>query len=154
VIAARRWLRAGLTFLAVTQGAAGAVQLLFPELFYRDFPIQTHAWVAMLPPYNEHLMRDVGAGTLAYTLVLAVATITMERHMVRAALAANLAFSLPHFLFHAVHLGGMPLVDAITQTATLALAVVLPAVLLIVSMRLGGIRCFCEKTTGRQPWDP
>jgi hypothetical protein len=87
----------------------------------------------MLPPYNEHLMRDVGSGTLAFVLVLAVAAVTMERRIVRTALAANLVFTVPHVVFHATHLAGFPLVDAVTQTLTLSVGVLVPAVLLVLT---------------------
>lgn len=122
-------MKAGLIFLAVTQGLAGLVQLFAPKSFY-DVP-----WVSALPPYNEHLMRDVGALTLAYALVLAVAAVKLEPVLVRTALAANLVFTVPHFLFHATHLGHYPLGSAIGQTTALGLAVVIPAALLVVSLR-------------------
>ncbi|WP_205863210.1 hypothetical protein [Planosporangium thailandense] len=128
---ARTWLRVGLVFLAVAQGAAGAVQLLLPRVFYDDFPAAGHPWVSLLPPYNEHLMRDVGAGTLAYVLVVGVAAVSMDRRMVRTALAANLVFSVPHLVFHATHLQHFPPVDAITQTILLSLGVIIPVVLLL-----------------------
>lgn len=121
-------IRAGLIFLAVTQGLAGLVQLFAPKTFF-DIP-----WVALLPPYNEHLMRDVGALTLAYVLVLAVAAVTMEPRLVQVALGANLVFTLPHFLFHATHLDHYPVADAIGQTVALGGAVLIPATLLVFSV--------------------
>lgn len=127
----RTRLGVGLVFLAVAQGAAGAVQLLLPRVFYDDFPTAGHPWVSLLPPYNEHLMRDVGAGTLAYVLVLGVAAVSMDRRMVRTALAANLVFSVPHLVFHASHRQHFPPVDAITQTILLSLGVIIPVVLLL-----------------------
>ncbi|MGW7006109.1 hypothetical protein ACWGCW_25685 [Streptomyces sp. NPDC054933] len=133
VMTARSRLRAGLIALAVSQGLAGVIQLLLPRRFYDDFPTPRHPWVAMLPPYNEHLMRDVGALTLAYVLVLGVAAVSMEQRMVRTALAANLVFTVPHFIFHAAHLRHVPPVDAITQTIALGLGVVLPVALLYLS---------------------
>lgn len=131
----RRWLRGGLIFLALSQGLVGAVQLLLPQWFYEDFPTPAHPWVSLLPPYNEHLMRDVGAGTLAYVLVLAVAAVSMDRLLVYTALAANLVFTVPHFLFHATHLEPFPPVDAVTQTALLSVGVLLPAGLLMLARR-------------------
>lgn len=128
-------IRAGLIFLAVTQGAAGLVQLFAPKFFYDDFPTAATPWVSLLPPYNEHLMRDVGALTLAYVLVLAAAAIWPEPKLVRVALAANLVFTVPHFVFHATHLDHYPTGSAIAQTALLAVAVLLPAALLVLSAR-------------------
>src|SRR5262245_55111640 len=134
-MSARSWLRTGVVFLAVTQGAAGAVQLFAPKVFYDDFPIPGHPWVSLTPPYSEHLMRDVGALTLAYTLVLAVAAVTMDRLMVRTALAANLVFTLPHFVFHALHLEAFPTGDAIGQTIALGVGILLPAACLMLTRR-------------------
>lgn len=121
-------IRAGLIVLAITQGLAGLVQLFAPKTFF-DIP-----WVALLQPYNEHLMRDVGALTLAYVLVLAVAAVTMEPRLVQVALGANLVFTLPHFLFHATHLDHYPVADAIGQTVALGAAVLIPATLLVFSV--------------------
>lgn len=128
-------IRTGLIFLAVAQGAAGLIQLFAPKFFYDDFPTSATPWVSLLPPYNEHLMRDVGALTLAYVLVLTAAAIWPEPKLVRVALAANLMFTVPHFIFHATHLDHYPTGSAIAQTITLGLAVLLPTALLILSAK-------------------
>ncbi|WP_202919063.1 hypothetical protein [Saccharothrix deserti] len=123
-MSARTWLRAGLVFLAVSQGLAGVVQLLLPRLFYDKVPTPDHPWVSVLPPYNEHLMRDVGAATLAYTFVLAVAAVTVERRLVRTALIANLLFTVStllfivHSVFHTTHLHDLPPGDALAQAVS------------------------------------
>lgn len=56
----RAWPRASLVAVTVIQAGTGAWQLLLPRSFYDDFPLPEHPWVAMLPAYNEHLMRAVG----------------------------------------------------------------------------------------------
>jgi hypothetical protein len=56
--------RAGLEILAVSQGVIGIWALLAPTSFYSSFPITGHPWVSLLPPYNEHLIRDVGSSVL------------------------------------------------------------------------------------------
>jgi len=132
-VTARAWLRTVLVLLAVVQGLAGVVQLVLPKVFYDDFP-----GVSMLPPYSEHLMRDVGALTLAYVLVLVVAAVTMDRLLVRTAAAANLVFTVPHFLFHALHLEHFSIGGAVGQTVLLGFAVVFPLVVLAFSNRLPG----------------
>ncbi|WP_086818523.1 hypothetical protein [Allokutzneria sp. NRRL B-24872] len=119
-------IRAGVIFLAVTQGLTGLTQLFLPEVFYEQGP-----GVSLLPPYNEHLMRDVGALTLAYVFVLVVAAVTMERRIVCTALVANLVFTLPHFVFHAFHLEGYPIATALWQTVLLGLGVLIPVALLV-----------------------
>ena len=128
-------MRAGLIFLAVSQGFAGLIQLFAPKWFYDDFPASATPWISLLPPYNEHLMRDVGALTLAYVLVLTVAAVSMEPLIVRTALAANLMFTVPHFLFHVTHLDHYPLGSAIGQTIALGGGVAIPATMLVVSLR-------------------
>lgn len=129
-------IRAGLIFLALAQGGAGLVQLFGPRTFYDDFPLPSSPWVSLLPPYNEHLMRDVGALTLALVLVLTAAAIWPERRLVQVALAANLMFTVPHFVYHATHVDHYPTGSAIGLIVTLAVAVLLPAALLVPSRRL------------------
>jgi hypothetical protein len=132
---ARGWLRGGLVFLAVANGLIGLVQLALPKVFYDDFPAPGHPWVSMVPPYSEHLMRDVGALQLASVLVLVVAAVSMERVMVRTALAANLVFVVPHFVFHTVHLEHFPASDALAQTVVLSVGVALPCALLALTVQ-------------------
>lgn len=128
-------IRAGLVLLAVAQGAAGLAQLVAPRFFYDDVPTSATPWISPLPPYNEHLMRDVGALTLAIVLVLASAAIWPEPRLVRVALAANLVFTTAHLVFHATHLDNFPTGSAIGQTIALGVGVLLPAALFVASFR-------------------
>jgi hypothetical protein len=48
--------------------------------------------------------------------------------------AANLMFTVPHFLFHTTHLKHFPTGSAVGQTVTLAFGVLIPATLLALSM--------------------
>ncbi len=129
-MSARRWLRAGLVLLAVSYGLGGVVQLFLPKVFFDHGP-----WVARLPPYNEHLMTDIGALTLATVLVLVVAAVSMQVLLVRTALAACLMFGVPHFVFHATHLTHFPPADAAGQAVVLGIGIVLPLALLALSAR-------------------
>ena len=123
-------LRVGLWFLAVAEVAVGVVATLAPRAFYDYVP-----WVDLLPPYSEHLMRDVGALSLSLALVLVVAAITMERRMVRVGLVAYLVFAVLHLIFHVTHLENFTTAGATAQTAILAIAVLLPATLLLLTGR-------------------
>ena len=125
------WLRTGLWFLAVTEVGTGIVQLFLPRWFYDT------RWLSLLPPFNEHLMRDVGALNLGIAVVLCAAAVTGERRLSRVALLAYLAFAVPHFVFHATHLHHYGLADAVGQTSALAVAVVIPAGLLLLAARRG-----------------
>lgn len=133
---ARLWLRIGLWFLTITQGAAGLWQLFLPHSFYADAPLHGHPWVELLPPYNEHLMRDVGELTIAVVVVLGAAAITLDRLLVRVALSAYLVYTVAHFVFHATHLQHFPTGDAVGQTIALGIGVLIPAVLLPLTARV------------------
>jgi len=101
--------------LAATQTVIGGWALLAPEAFYSGFPAAGHAWVALLPPYNEHLVRDVGALSLATAVMLIVAAVTADRRVGATAVGAYAAYSLPHTVFHGLHLDGFSTADAIAQ---------------------------------------
>jgi hypothetical protein len=123
-------LRAGMWFLTFVELAVGVVATLAPRDFYDYVP-----WVDLAPPFSEHLMRDYGAMNLALGLVTAVAAITMERVMVRTALAAYLLFAVPHLLFHVTHHHHYTTSQAVSETAALTIAVLLPLALLVLSWR-------------------
>jgi hypothetical protein len=128
-------MRLGLAVLVASNLVPGAWAALAPRSFYDDFPGLGHTWVALLPPYNEHLLTDVGAYGLALALLLGWAAVTLQPTLVRAALASYLVFTLPHFVFHLTQLDGFPRSEAIAQTASLALQVALPMALLIAALR-------------------
>jgi hypothetical protein len=120
----------GIWLLAAPALVVGVWALVLPRSFYDDFPAAGRGWVSALGPYNEHLVRDVGALNLALGTVLALAAILLERRLVRAALAAWLVYALPHFVFHATELEALPFLDNLANVITLGLAVLLPLVLL------------------------
>lgn len=123
-------LRVGIWFLALVELVVGVVATLAPRVFYDNVP-----WVNLAPPYSEHLMRDFGAMNLALALVTFVAAITMGQLMVRTALLAYIVFAIPHLLFHVTHHQHYPTMAATAETATLAVAVMLPVVLLILARK-------------------
>lgn len=108
-------IRTGVGVLAAIQVFIGGWALMAPAAFYAGFPSAGHAWVAMLPPYNEHLVRDVGALSLAVAVVLAAATVTADRRMTAVALASYASYAVPHTLFHGLHLDGFGHADAVAQ---------------------------------------
>lgn len=126
---ARAWLRAGLGLLALIQAVIGAWQYFAPRAFY-SFPT-----VAADPPFNEHLMTDVGGLGLALAVVLGAAALRMERGLVQAALAGYLVYSVSHLAFHATHLAGLPATDAALLLTGLALLPVFALALLLTATR-------------------
>jgi hypothetical protein len=120
--------RAGLGILALFQGIIGIWALLVPTSFYSSFPITGHAWVSLLPPYNEHLIRDVGELSLALTVVLVAAAVTGQRLLSAVAVGAFAVYTVPHAIFHAVHLEGFGTADAVAQTVGFGLQLLVAAV--------------------------
>jgi hypothetical protein len=121
--------RAALVLLAVSAAGVGLLAAFAPRTFYDDFPFTGH-WVDRLPPYNEHLVTDVGALYLAFALLLIWAAWSLQRELVRAACIAWILFSVLHFVFHARHLDGFSTGDAIAELLSLGVVIALPAVAL------------------------
>ena len=136
--ARRTVVRIGLALLALTEVIVGGWAQVAPAGYYRAFPSAGHAWVALLPPYNEHLVRDVGSLSLALTFVLAVAAVVGEARLARIALIAFAIYGVPHAVFHALHLEGFPPWDAWAQTAGLVLQLVLAVAVFLLTLRRGG----------------
>lgn len=127
---AARLLRAGLVFLGLAAALPGLWALFSPESFFTDFPGAGFAWVELLPPYNEHFVRDVGAFYLGFAVLLISAAVMMDARVTRVALIAWLVAAVPHFIFHLTHLDGYDTTDAIAQSIALGIGVVLPLFLL------------------------
>lgn len=136
--------RGALWFLAAGEALVGVWAQFFPRAFYDVFPLPGSAWVALLPPYNEHLVRDVGGLNLALAVVLAAAALRPDPWWSRVAAGAFLVFTVPHAVFHTLHLAHFPLVDAVAQTAAFAVGVGLGGAVLALAGRLpapvGGAR--------------
>ena len=79
--------------------------------------------------------RDVGALSLAIAVVLTAAAITARRRSGLIALTAFATYAVPHTVFHASHLQGFPVGDAVLQTAGFAMQLVLALVLAMVTLR-------------------
>jgi hypothetical protein len=117
--------RAALGFLLISALVIGLTAAVLPRTFYDDFPFLAH-WVELLPPYNEHLVTDVGGLYLGFAVMFAWAAWTLERTLVRAVCVAWLLTAAIHLLFHARHLAGFSTADAVAELFTLALLLVPP----------------------------
>ena len=91
--------RAGLALLAGVELTVGLWNQLLPESFYNDFPT-----VSLDPPFSEHYARDFGGATLGIAAVLVIAFIRPRPAFVGIAALAYSLFSVPHFVFHTLHL--------------------------------------------------
>lgn len=119
--------RAALGFLFLVAVVIGLTAAVAPRTFYDDFPFVAH-WVDLLPPYNEHLVTDVGGLYLGFAVLFAWAAWTLNRTLVRAVCVAWLLVAAIHLLFHATHLAGFGAADAIAELASLAFLLVPPLV--------------------------
>ena len=120
--------RVGLGILAIFQGVVGVWASLWPRSFYRSFPIPGHNWVSLLPPYNQHLVRDTGELSLALTVVLTAAALTGQRLLSVVAVVAVAVYAVPHAVFHAFHLEGFPTTDAVAQMIGIGLQLVVTVI--------------------------
>ncbi len=107
----------------------GFVALAAPHTFYDDFPFLAH-WVDKLPPYNGHLITDVGGLYVGFAVVIGLAAWRLERSLVIAACAGFLTVSVPHLLYHATHLGGFDELNGIAEIAALISLLIPPLVAL------------------------
>jgi hypothetical protein len=124
-----------LGFLALTEAAIGVWALFAPASFYRSFPGVGHAWVSLLPPYNEHLITDVGELSIALAVVLAAAAATSQWLISVVAIAAFAVYTVPHMIFHSFHLEGFSRGDAIAQTVGFVLQLLMAVVVALLLWR-------------------
>jgi hypothetical protein len=124
-----------LWWLAAISAFIGLLAALAPRAFYDDFPLG-RAWVEMLPPYNEHLVSDVGGFYIAFALLFAWAAVSLQRALVVPLCTAWILAALLHFEYHVTHLDGWDLGDAVAQTVLLALVLVVPVAAAVAVRRL------------------
>ncbi|MDO8214090.1 hypothetical protein [Conexibacter sp. CPCC 206217] len=118
--------RAALVVLALEAVSVGLPAAFAPRGFYDDYPFFAN-WVDLLPPYNQHLVTDVGGLYLGFAVVLGWAAWKLQTDLVRAVGTGWALMSLLHFVFHASHLDNFSTVDAIAELIGLAFVLVLPA---------------------------
>ena len=120
-----------LSFSALLGLFVGGWAYFAAQSFYDSFPGVLGSWVSVDGPYNEHLIRDVGAMYLA----LAAASIggLIWRHPIgfRVLGLAWTVFGALHFAYHAGHLEHMSLESAIGEMVALGVSLLLGILLLI-----------------------
>ena len=125
------WVRWGAIAMALTTLGIGLWQAFLPLAFYRDFPGIGHPWIAFLPPYNEHLVRDVGEGNLAMGILFTWGAATLDRRLLRATSVAWIVAASAHFIYLLFNLASFDLLDQITQTIALGVVILLPVLILV-----------------------
>jgi len=119
-----RWVKAILGYCLIVTSIPGIWAQFWPRDFYDYFPGFGHAWVAVDGPYNEHLVRDVGAFFLASSTLSALALVWPRLITPRAVAIGLLVFNVPHLIYHLNHLHMLPLSDQIGNAVSLSLGVI------------------------------
>lgn len=128
-------LRAGLILLGLLHLAWGGWASLAPRQFFDTFPGFGQHWTAAYPPYNAHLITDLGATFVTLGVLLLIAAALADRKVTAVVLVGVMVFSALHLQFHARHPGALHGRALAASLATLVLGVVAPAVLLALSRR-------------------
>ena len=125
-------LRLTLVCLAVSVAVPGLQATISPSAFYAGFPFG-RAWVQLLPPYNEHLIRDSGNYEVAFAILFAWAAWRPSRELVIPLAVAWSVAALLHGVYHALHLDGFGAADAVAQTAGLVAVLALPVLAIVLA---------------------
>lgn len=146
-----RWIRLALGYLILVSLQIGLWALFAPRSFYDGFPGLGRAWISVDGPYNEHLIRDVGALNLALVAVLLAAAITMSRRLITTAAAASLVWGTPHLLYHLFNSEGLTASDVAGVLLGLALFAALPVALIVIGRKLDDSDRQAAQDTQLQP---
>ncbi|MEN3610189.1 hypothetical protein AAH979_11615 [Plantactinospora sp. ZYX-F-223] len=134
-----RWrpvlVRGGLVLLGVLHVSWGVPAVLAPRWFFDNFPGFGLSWTAGYPPYNSHLMTDVGAAFLTLGAMLLAAAWFDDRRVTAVVLSGLLIFSTVHLIFHLAHIGTLSSADLLASRGTLLLGVLGPGALLVLDRR-------------------
>ena len=74
--------------------------MLAPRWFFDTFPGFGLGWTAAYPPYNAHLMTDVGAAFTTIGVLLLIAAWLDDRRVTAVVLVGLLIFLTLHLVFH------------------------------------------------------
>jgi len=131
----RLWVRIALGYLGIVSAQIGLWALFAPRSFYDNFPGLGRAWVSVDGPYNEHLIRDVGALNLALVVMLGAAAISLSRPLITTAAVASLVWGVPHLIYHLAATDGLDTSDVAASLTGLVLFAALPVALIVVANR-------------------
>ncbi|GAB3564426.1 hypothetical protein GCM10027445_08210 [Amycolatopsis endophytica] len=127
-----------LTLFALTGLVVGCWATFLPESFYSDFPGVRPGYVSVDGPYNQHLVRDVGAMFLALGALTVGAMIVRTTTVTRLTGLAWLVFSVPHAFYHFTHLHVFQPLDQALNVVGLSALVLLALVLVVLPAKVSG----------------
>ena len=120
-------IKACLAFLAFAALSVGLPAAFAPGTFFDDYPFFA-SWVGLLPPYNEHLVTDVGGLYLGFGFLFIWALLKPSRQLILPLCAGWFIAQALHFVFHVGHLENFDTADAVAQTIGLALIMLVPLI--------------------------
>lgn len=138
--------RAAVAVLALSAALVGCWAVAAPRSFFTSFPLPGHHWVAAAGPFDEHLIRDVGALYLALCVFSVRALVRAHAESFTVTGVAWLVFSVPHLIFHAAHLDVYGTADAVGNVVGLGGTVVLAGLLLVPMREARRAHQSCELT--------
>jgi hypothetical protein len=109
----------------------GAWAAQWPTSFYDAFPGLGRVWIAIDGPFNEHLIRDVGALYLALAGASVAAIFSRTPDAGRAVGVAWTVFGIPHLAYHLAHLEALAPADAVANVVSLGGSLALGVVLML-----------------------
>src|SRR5690606_22481763 len=90
--------------------------------------------VDLTPPFSEHYARDFGGATLGIALLLGIALFVPKAHFIIPAALAYSIFAVPHFFYHAGHLHGAAIGEAVALTAANAVVALLGVAVILLTV--------------------
>ena len=125
----RRLLQVALWSLAAMSALTGAPAAFAPQTFYDSFPAGL-SFVSKLPPYNQHLITDVGGFYLAFTFLFVWCALIPRRAAIVPIALAWIGVQTLHTGYHMLHLENFNIAEATGQTVLFAVFLVLPCLAL------------------------
>jgi len=104
-----------LAVLALAALTVGLPAAFAPATFYADYPFFT-SWVNLLPPYNEHLITDVGGLYIGFGFLFCWSLVKPSRQLILPLCIAWLITQVLHLAFHISHLEGFTTTESVGQT--------------------------------------
>lgn len=129
----------------------GAWAAFWPASFYDAFPGLGRIWIAIDGPFNEHLIRDVGALYLALAGASVAAIFSRRPDAARVVGVAWTVFGIPHLAYHLAHLESLEPIDVVGNVVSLGGSLVLGIVLMLPESRRARLRERGEPEELREP---
>ena len=127
--------RAGMWLLGLVYLGWGVPAVVAPQWFFDHFPGLGQHWTAAYPPYNEHLMTDVGVAACTLGGMLVAGAFLADRKVNAIVLGAVAFYESLHLVFHLREHGALGSASLTLSLLSLAVGVLFPIALLIANRR-------------------